>query len=304
MDKSSALPVLLIAFNRPDLTRNALKKLEEIKPSILLFSIDGPRENCQEDLVKVNSCRKLVEEVTWQCELFTNFSDKNYGSGIWPYKSINWAFEHVQKLLILEDDVSISKDFYKESMKLSNHFKSDNRIFSICASNISDLKAKEKSNELFFSKYFSGWGWVTWKDRWECYRYDLKSEPSLGFLKLLYMNKGNIFISLYFFINFYLVKRDKIQAWDYQVNYLLFTTERIVVKFKKNLSSNLGLGIDATHTKYLPIIRSNCINGPYELKDNPVLTPKEERLWRKSRTRFILKSWLLRALAIEKNTTY
>ena len=76
-----------------------------------------------------------------------------------------------------------------------------------------------------------------------------------------------------------------------------------VIKFKKNLSSNLGVGKDSTHTKYLPKIQVNKINGSYDSKIQTTLMPEEEKRWRKSRTSFILASWLLRIRNFDKNTT-
>jgi GR25 family glycosyltransferase involved in LPS biosynthesis len=239
----------------------------------------------------------------WKCKLFTNFSASNFGSGIWPYESINWAFNHVEKLLVIEDDVLISEDFYRESNKLLEYYKDQREVFGICASNISDMDAVEHSNAIYFSRYFSGWGWATWKNRWEEYRFDITKEPRIGFLKLLKANNGNFLIALYFLINFYLVKQNKIQAWDYQINHLLFSSNKFVIKFKKNLSSNIGTGKDSTHTKYLPKIEINKINGSYDSNIHISLMPEEEKRWRKSRTRFILESWLMRIRNFEKNTT-
>ena len=302
MNNANSLAVLLIAFNRPALTRSALQMISKFEPTVFFYSVDGPRENSTEDLSSVELCRNLIKDFDWNCDLFTNFSTTNYGSGVWPYKSISWAFSHVEKLLIIEDDVFISEDFYRQSISLLDKYKAQKEVFSICASNISDLDAIEQSNDLFFSKYFSGWGWATWKDRWEEYRFDITNEPKVRFLKLLFANNGNAIISLYFLINFYLVKRNKIQAWDYQINHLLFSGNRYVIKFKKNLSSNLGVGKNATHTKYLPKIQVNKIDGSYDSKIRTALIPEEEKKWRKSRTRFIVNSWLLRVRNFDKNS--
>ena len=302
MDNQNSLPVLLIAFNRPTLTKASLQMISKLKPDRLFFSVDGPRINSLDDLINIDLCKNLIQDLDWECKIFTNFSTTNFGSGIWPYKSINWAFSHVEKLLIIEDDVLIAEDFYRESINLLNQFQERKNVFAICASNISDLDAGEHSNEFFFSKYFSGWGWATWKNRWEEYRFDITNEPRIGFLKLLKANSGNFLIALYFLINFYLVKRNRIQAWDYQINHLLFSTNKFVIKPKKNLSSNIGVGKDSTHTKYLPKIEINKINGFYDSKIHISLIPEEEKRWRKSRTRFILESWLLRIRKFEKHT--
>lgn len=302
MGNPNSLPVLLIAFNRPSLTKASLEMISKLKPDRLFFSVDGPRENSLDDSINIDLCKNLIQDLDWKCKIFTNFSNTNFGSGIWPYKSINWAFSHVEKLLIIEDDVLITEDFYRESNNLLNQFQELKNVFAICASNISDLDAGEQSNEFFFSKYFSGWGWATWKDRWEDYRFDITTEPKMGFLKLLSANNGNVVISLYFLINFYLVKRSKIQAWDYQINHLLFSSERLVIKFKKNLSSNIGVGDGATHTKYLPKIKVNKIEGPYGSQSKILVSADEEQKWRKSLISFLLKSWKIRIQNFEKYT--
>ena len=75
-----------------------------------------------DDLINIDLCKNLIQDLDWECKIFTNFSTTNFGSGIWPYKSINWAFSHVEKLLIIEDDVLIAEDFYRESINLLNQF--------------------------------------------------------------------------------------------------------------------------------------------------------------------------------------
>jgi hypothetical protein len=196
----------------------------------------------------------------------------------------------VNELIILEDDVLISNDFYSESSKLLKIYKDHRNIFSICASNISDFDAKENSNEIFFSRYFSSWGWATWKEQWENYSFNLSDVKKISFSRLLSLNNYNIFISLYFFINFRFISRGLLSTWDYQVNHLIFSQGKYVIKFKKNLSTNLGGGIDATHTRFLPKIHINQLTGDCVYKLNPDLTTQEEKLWRKNRVLILFRS--------------
>ena len=79
------------------------------------------------------------------------------------------------------------------------------------------------------------------------------------------------------------------------MNYLLFTTNKKVIKSDKNLSINLGTGFSATHTKMLPELRMNRLpfkdlNYVFDLS----IDPKKEKLWRKSRFIFLIKSLFLR----------
>jgi hypothetical protein len=195
----------------------------------------------------------------------------------------------------LEDDVRISESFYDLAAYCLENFKNNKDIFSICASNIADPNGSEKSDWISATKYFSGWGWATWADRWQSYRYDLNSLKTISYASLLKLNNFNIFISLYFWINFYRIRNNRIQAWDYQINHLLFSTQMKVLKPTKNLSENVGIGIRATHTKSMPLLKLNVlepINANYHI--NLDVNPKNEKLWRKFRLTLLRKSLLLR----------
>ena len=117
----------------------------------------------------------------------------------------------------------------------------------------------------------------------------------MSFFSLLKLNNFNFFISLYFWINFYRIKHKYINAWDYQINYLLFVTNMKVLKPDRNLSTNIGIGTSATHTKKMPELMLNCL--PFELPHLDIklsIDSKKEILWRKSRLRFLIKSLLLK----------
>ena len=289
------MPVLIIGFNRPLLTRILIESLEDIKPQKIFFAVDGPRSNFPQDKILVDAVKKLVTCIKWPCEIYTNFSKNNFGSGEWPVLAITWAFKSVDKLLILEDDVRITKNFYDLSADSLIRFNNNSEIFAICASNISDYKGSETSVSITSSKYFSGWGWATWADRWVEYKFDILQGDSLSFFTLLKKNNLNFIISLYFWYNFYQIKNNQLKAWDYQINFLLFTTQRIILKPDRNLSMNVGTGLDATHTKKLPSLILNVLPFPKKSFNYQLgVDSRKEKLWRKSRLRFLIKSTILR----------
>ena len=53
------MPILIIAFNRPNLLIKLIKSLENLKPSKLYFACDGPRKNNKNDQEKCEN-RKLT----------------------------------------------------------------------------------------------------------------------------------------------------------------------------------------------------------------------------------------------------
>ena len=75
-----------------------------IKPKYLFISADGPRENKPAERELCKNTRRIINEVDWDCELKTNFSEKNLGCKIGVSGGINWFFNNVDEGIILEDD--------------------------------------------------------------------------------------------------------------------------------------------------------------------------------------------------------
>ena len=70
-------PILLILFNRPEKTKVILETLNKIKPKKIFVSADGPRENFKDDIKLCNEVRNLINKISWNCKIETNFSEKN-----------------------------------------------------------------------------------------------------------------------------------------------------------------------------------------------------------------------------------
>ena len=291
------VPILLVSFNRPEFTKRALQNLKSIRPPVIFFSVDGPRKNYDDDIFKVMQCRALITEISWDCEIHVNFSESNYGCGPWMVNSINWAFQFVSELLILEDDVEISREFYDSASHFLVSEQESESIFAICASNFGFSAKKSYQSDYFKSVYFSGWGWATWKGKWNTYDYEISKNRRINLLKLLKVNNFNPFIIFYFLFNFYLVKRSKISTWDYQINYLMFLDDLYVIKPYRNLSRNSGGGESATHTKYLPTFNIQELPEHVGIIYDLDFDEDFDKIWRKSRILFLYKSFLMRFLS-------
>jgi hypothetical protein len=62
-------PVLLLNFNRPDLSRQLIDQLRPIKPIFIMASIDGPRRGNSLD---IDLCSKVyieLQKIDWECEI-------------------------------------------------------------------------------------------------------------------------------------------------------------------------------------------------------------------------------------------
>ena len=61
----SKIPVLLLIYNRPILTKKLLKKLSTIKPKKIFISSEGPKNKSEELLC--DETKKLIKRINWNC---------------------------------------------------------------------------------------------------------------------------------------------------------------------------------------------------------------------------------------------
>ena len=105
MTKKFDTPVLLIVFSRADTATAVVRAVSKVKPSRVYVAADGPRAHKEGEAALCEETRKAVlAAIDWDCEVFTNFSDVNYGCGLGPANAVSWFFEHEEKGIILEDD--------------------------------------------------------------------------------------------------------------------------------------------------------------------------------------------------------
>ena len=239
-------PVALFIFNRPDLTDTAFKAIAEAMPKKLLVVADGPRFSAEAE--KCQQARTIIERVNWDCEVLTNFSDRNLGCKARVSSGLDWVFSQVSEAIILEDDCLADPSFFSFAERLLEHYRDDERVMHISGGNfVSDKINLEHS--YYFSRYaFAGYGWASWSRAWKYYDKDMKSWPEFkrsGMLERLFEDKDEQ--------DLWRVLLDRtdtgeIDTWDFQWFYTCWTQGGLSIVPRVNLVSNLGFRPDATHT--------------------------------------------------------
>lgn len=286
------VPVYLIFFNRPDTFKYVFEAVRRARPSKLFLACDGARENRTDDEKNVEECKKIAENIDWECEVYKNYSDENLGCGFRMYSGINWAFEYVDRLIILEDDCVPHQDFFKFCYELLEYYKDDNRIYMINGMNRLGIYDKTP-----YSYFFSGgncWGWATWKRAWKNVEYDLKfmeDEYSMHCVEERYPYYYNAVAQGEEKLNAY-KNGKKLSAWTYQSGMACALNSQLCITPKKNLITNIGLLGDSGHTtndirKVAKKFRA-YYNAPVYDVDFPLKHPKyiiEDMIYYKMETR-------------------
>lgn len=241
-------PVAFIIFNRPDTSERVFAEIAKAKPPKLLVVGDGARVNREGEAAKVADTRAIIDRVDWPCEVLTNFSEVNLGCKIRVSSGLDWVFEQVEEAIILEDDCLPHPTFFRFCQELLEKYRDDQRVGMISGDNF-QFGYHLNDDSYYFSNFNHIWGWASWRSRWQnYYDADLKHWPKIRDENRVAdwsQTKAERDVLADIFENVY---QGKIDTWDYQWEFCNRLNGRIAAMPNVNLISNIGFGIDATHT--------------------------------------------------------
>lgn len=245
------VPVYLNFFNRPDTFQYVFESVRKAKPSMLFLSCDGAREGHSDDVGNIKKCQEIAENIDWECSVYKNYSDRNLGCGMRMYSGISWAFEYVDRLIILEDDCVPTQECFAFFSEMLDRYSNDSRINMVCGMN--NLEKWEKNNtSYFFSKTGSCWGWATWKRAWSTVEYDMpymKDKNVRRLLRKSVVPKGYGDYLLKLGDSRYKEYRTKGQltAWTFQHGMSIWLNSQLIIVPARNMITNIGLMEESTH---------------------------------------------------------
>jgi len=236
------IPVLLIIYNRKELTQRALDELFKIKPTKLFIAADGPKT--EEDVHKCKETRELFDKINWECETNRLFQEINLGVALAPKVAIDWFFKHNEMGIILEDDILPAVDFFSFCEELLLRYKDEPKVMHISAMNFL-LNKIIIPESYYFSRVISPWGWATWKRAWIHYDYDMSDLDDFA---------DKLGLPEYYIQEFYRCKKENgTFTWDYQWLYSVLRNDGVGIVPSKNLALNIGFDkTEASHTFTAP----------------------------------------------------
>lgn len=270
------IPILFLVFNRMDTTMKVFSQIQKIKPPKLYIGCDGARQNYPGESENVKKIRTfLLENISWDCEVFTRFNKENMGCKNSVSKSIDWFFENEEMGIIIEDDCLPSHSFFQFCQELLYKYKNDQRIFLITGYNKQN-KWKNDLQDYFFSNLGGIWGWASWRRAWNHYDVDIKDIDKFiaedGFKNSLGKSLGKLKQDMIFNT----VIRDNVDTWAMQWGYARHKNNALTCIPAVSLIKNIGFGEAATHTfgENLDGVEANEMKFP--LKENTFLVSDEE----------------------------
>jgi hypothetical protein len=240
--------VVFMIYRRPELTAKVFSRIADARPQKLFVIADGPKRGDAGDSEKVERTRKIVENVDWPCEVLRNYSDVNLGCRKRVSSGLDWVFSQVEEAIILEDDCLPDPSFFPYCCELLGRYRNDERIMHVSGDNFQN-GIKRTPYSYYFSKIPHCWGWATWRRAWRHYDVDMKQWPvfkeSEAFHQICPGDKerecwAKIFADTY---------NGLVDTWDCAWTLSVWFNSGLAILPEINLVSNIGHGLDSTHTK-------------------------------------------------------
>jgi hypothetical protein len=265
-------PVLFLIFNRPEPTARVFATIRAQRPQQLFIAADGARDDRPGEAELVRQTRELASQVDWPCEVRTLFRASNLGCGGAVSGAITWFFEHVAEGIILEDDCLPHPDFFPYCQTLLARYRHEPSVGTIAGTHFLPA-ALPCPQSHYASKYFQMWGWATWRRVWALYDFDLHGLTQGEWFALLDRTHPNPTEAGYWREVYKNLSARVVDTWDFQMFFSCWRAGLNHVMPGRNLISNIGYGLDATHTNFTSPM-ANLPTQPLTVGPEPVsLTP-------------------------------
>jgi hypothetical protein len=260
----------IFAYKRHQTLQNLLENLL-LSPRIdevdLHVFIDGPKS--ESDSMAVNCVRELVAEISTRIPLKVHTELENLGLKRSIIFGVDTLFKKYEKVIILEDDLEVSKYFIAYTLNQLELFESSKWVGSVTG--FSELPSwyKSKSMTYCINRHCS-WGWATWKDRWQAIDWSiLEKGPELDLSGL-----WKIGSDLPKLVD--QARHQSIDSWSIIFDVNAYKFDWKCVQPRKTLVVNSGFDISATHKQQPRKMRLNSTFGKLISTDQASLATRRK----------------------------
>lgn len=241
--------VLLIIFNRPDVTMQVLAAIRAARPPRLYVAADGARAQRPAEAATCAALRQQVlAAIDWPCTVETLFREENLGCRRAVSEAISWFFGQEEYGIILEDDCLPHASFFPYCEELLQCYAHDTRVLHISGSNLLQGWQRDPDYSYFFSQYVGIWGWATWRRAWQLYDAASPQLPELDRKSYFWRRFFHSLEQRMALQPLWATHNGELDTWDYQWAFTLLSQSGLSITPGVNLISNIGFGGQATHT--------------------------------------------------------
>lgn len=245
---STHVPIMLMAFIRPDLIKKCMRQLAKFEPPILYVMGDGPRDLNEEKLCNESRC--IASNPSWDCEVIKIYNSSNKGIVKSFCTGMNAMFKEHEFGIYLEDDILLSSSFYNFAKDLLIKYRHNNNVGHINATNMSPDYIPPNNESYIFSNHVAEWGFATWKRMWDSYDVKMLEWANVDQNQILKKTSTNFrakkSLKKMFDIHY---DNDSPLAWGYQWHFNCLLHNALTITPTLNMSLNIGFERnDSTNT--------------------------------------------------------
>ncbi len=284
MKKTTTAPVVLLGFNRPDMTTRVVSAIRAAKPSALFVVMDGPRENHPLDRELVEETRAVVDSIDWECDVVRDYAPVNLGLKKRITSGLDLVFSATERAIILEDDCVPEATFFPFMTELLARYADAPQVGIVGGT--SRLRGHRVSQYSYdFSNDVRIWGWATWARTWQKFHHsgDLNLQWSQQEQKEILESippgaRKRAMRSM-------LAKAQQLDSWALPFAVHCQRQGYLSVVPEVNLVENIGFGARSTHTTFedyvarVPAVPIELpLRHPETVKANPLVDRWESTL--------------------------
>jgi len=237
-------PIALFCYKRLDHLKQVILSLLENEEApctqVIIFS-DGPKG--PSDYQDVLNVRKYLSTITGFKSVSIIEQQKNLGLANSIIMGVSKVLEQFENVIVLEDDIVVSKYFLKYMNQMLSMYKDDTNVASIHAY---VYPIKNLPNDCFFLKGADCWGWGTWRRAWKFFESDGKILLN-SILEKKRVSEFN-FKDSYPFLD---MLNDQINgrnnSWAIRWNASAFVNDMLTLYPSRSFVKNIGLDNSGTH---------------------------------------------------------
>lgn len=163
--------VCVFGYNRPEhLTKclDSLAECEDAKDTDVYVFCDGPKNNSVQEMCSAVADIALHEKKRDRfSKVIVKISEHNNGLAKSIIMGVPDVISIYRKVIVLEDDLVVSKYYLKYMNQALAYYEGDKRIWSITGYTYPLESLKNYPYDVYLSYRICSYGWGTWKDRWE-----------------------------------------------------------------------------------------------------------------------------------------
>lgn len=172
-------PVIVFAYRRLDKIKECLesvRKCDIAGESDLYIFADGPKGTQDEQDVRnvVSYLEDAIKEGGFKkTELIK--SEYNCGLAASVINGVSDVIEDYGKAVVIEDDLTVAKDFLVYMNKALDFYENDRNIWSVTGYTQPLKSLSRYDHDIYYGYRGCTYGWGTWKDRWESVDWEVTS---------------------------------------------------------------------------------------------------------------------------------